>query len=194
MTICISPMSCEKWPWKLMPQRLHININTQTACISSWLEHTRDRNYLTSSWSNPPVSTAALFPSSWSWSWGLSSQLLAWPCWKLNTGSGGCRVRANRQASRRGRWNRGKFQSRVTEHKTLLSTPCQDTRGMEAGEAKMQKVAPEPASEQVTRGHRQTRNSEAELSQRCRLEEMGQDQSHTQGSQPGPATNERSVL
>lgn len=41
---------------------------------------------------------------------------------------------------------------------------------------------PEPANEQVTRGHRQTRNSEAEPSQRCRLEgDVGQGQSPHSG-------------
>ena len=73
------------------------------------------------------------------------------------------------------RWTRGKFQSRVTEHKHCCSHPMSGhTRKAMSWRSQDAKSGPEPANEQVTRGRGQTRNSEAELSQRRRLEGCGE--------------------
>ena len=138
---------------KLMPQRLHIKypIHRQPVLPHN-LEHTRDRNYLTSSWSKCRVRTRALFPNSRSW----RVQGFPLSCWH---GPAENRILVQMDAwSEQTRqtllWRgemmtRGKFQSRVTEHKHCCSHPCQDTRGMpRAGEAKMQKAAVNPQMSQ----------------------------------------------
>lgn len=49
---------------KLMPQRLHVKYSIhRQPVVPHNLEHTRDRNYLTSSWSKCTVRIRALFPN-----------------------------------------------------------------------------------------------------------------------------------
>ena len=159
---------------KLMPQRLHIKypIHRQPVLPHS-LEHTRDRNYLTSSWSKRRVRTRALFPNSRSW----RVQGFPLSCWH-GPAENGTLVQTDawsEQTRQTLPWRgemmtRGKFQSRVTEHKHCCSHPMSGhKRDAKSWRSQGAKSGPEPANEPATRGHGQTGNSEAELSQRCRL-------------------------